>query len=80
MAQVQEIIPTGLVSYKYSTRKGLSTKVLATFDVAMPQGVSYSDMKLCHGTGCRGTVRDKPHGWSWGGTRDRRVRDLRLRH
>lgn len=28
------------VSYKYSTRKGLSTKVLATFDVEMPQGLS----------------------------------------
>lgn len=34
------IVPTGLVSYKYSTRKGLSTKVLATFDVAMPDGAS----------------------------------------
>jgi len=36
--QVRQIVPTGLVSYKYSTRKGLSTKVLATFDVAMPDG------------------------------------------
>jgi hypothetical protein len=48
--QVQEIVPTGLVSYKYSTRKGLSTKVLAAFDVAMPQGVSFSQMKWCHGS------------------------------
>ena len=35
---MRQIVPTGLVSYKYSTRKGLSTKVLATFDVAMPDG------------------------------------------
>jgi len=37
---VRQIVPTGLVSYKYSTRKGLSTKVLATFDVAMPDDMS----------------------------------------
>jgi 8-oxo-dGTP pyrophosphatase MutT (NUDIX family) len=30
---------TGLVSYRYATRKGLSTKVLATYDLEMPDGL-----------------------------------------
>ena len=30
---------TGLVSYRYRTRKGLSTKVLATYDLEMPPGL-----------------------------------------
>ena len=31
--------PAGLVSYRYTTRKGLSTKVLAAYDVEMPAGL-----------------------------------------
>jgi len=34
---VRALVSTGLISYKYTTRKGLSTKVLATFDIRMPQ-------------------------------------------
>eukprot|EP00802_Teleaulax_amphioxeia_P006132 Tamp_06136.p1 GENE.Tamp_06136~~Tamp_06136.p1 ORF type:complete len:810 (+),score=140.67 Tamp_06136:82-2511(+) len=34
---VASLTPTGLISYKYKTRKGLSTKVLATFDVRLPK-------------------------------------------
>eukprot|EP00293_Proteomonas_sulcata_P007039 CAMPEP_0184300134 /NCGR_PEP_ID=MMETSP1049-20130417/10612_1 /TAXON_ID=77928 /ORGANISM="Proteomonas sulcata, Strain CCMP704" /LENGTH=525 /DNA_ID=CAMNT_0026610777 /DNA_START=29 /DNA_END=1606 /DNA_ORIENTATION=+ len=37
---VSSIRPAGLVSYRYKTRKGLSTKVLATFDVQVPQGMT----------------------------------------
>eukprot|EP00802_Teleaulax_amphioxeia_P006950 Tamp_06956.p1 GENE.Tamp_06956~~Tamp_06956.p1 ORF type:complete len:857 (+),score=91.70 Tamp_06956:1-2571(+) len=37
---IKKIVPTGMVSYKYSTRKGLSTKMLATFDVEVPEGLS----------------------------------------
>jgi hypothetical protein len=33
---VSRLVSTGLISYKYKTRKGLSTKILATFDCAMP--------------------------------------------
>lgn len=36
---VARVRPAGLVSYRYSTRIGLSTKVLATFDVPMPEGM-----------------------------------------
>jgi len=32
--------PAGLVSYRYTTRKGLSTKVLATYDVELPAGLA----------------------------------------
>lgn len=37
---VANVRPTGLVSYRYATRKGLSTKRLVTFDVELPHGVS----------------------------------------
>lgn len=33
------IRPAGLVRYRYAARKGLSTKILATFDVEMPGGM-----------------------------------------
>eukprot|EP00302_Diacronema_sp_CCMP2436_P045258 CAMPEP_0180054174 /NCGR_PEP_ID=MMETSP0985-20121206/2693_1 /TAXON_ID=483367 /ORGANISM="non described non described, Strain CCMP 2436" /LENGTH=804 /DNA_ID=CAMNT_0021983763 /DNA_START=1 /DNA_END=2415 /DNA_ORIENTATION=+ len=33
---VASAVPTGLVSYCYGTRKGLSTKALVTFDLRMP--------------------------------------------
>ena len=33
---IASVRSTGLLSYKYKTRKGLSTKVLATFDLPMP--------------------------------------------
>ena len=36
---VAAVRPAGLVSYRYTTRKGLSTKVLATYDVEMPAGL-----------------------------------------
>lgn len=37
---VQNVRATGLVSYRYATRKGLSTKRLVTFDVELPQDLS----------------------------------------
>ena len=36
---VASVRPAGLVSYRYGTPKGLSTKVLATFDVRLPHGM-----------------------------------------
>ena len=36
---IQQIRQTGLVSYRYATPKGLSTKFLATYDLEMPQGM-----------------------------------------
>lgn len=36
---VAAVRPAGLVSYRYTTRKGLSTKVLAAYDVEMPSGL-----------------------------------------
>ena len=36
---VAAVRPVGLVSYRYTTRKGLSTKVLAAYDVEMPAGL-----------------------------------------
>lgn len=37
---VRSVRATGLVSYRYATRKGLSTKRLVTFDVEMPDGLT----------------------------------------
>jgi len=37
---VARMRPTGAVSYRYATRKGLSTKRLATFDLELPSGLS----------------------------------------
>ena len=34
---VSRVRPAGLVSYRYDTRKGLSTKLLAVYDAEMPQ-------------------------------------------
>ena len=36
---ISKIQQTGLVSYRYATNKGLSTKVLATFDLELPEGL-----------------------------------------
>jgi len=36
---LERLVPTGLVSYRYATRKGLSTKHLAIFDLEMPKGM-----------------------------------------
>jgi len=36
---IDEIRSVGLVSYRYTTQKGLSTKILATYDVELPSGL-----------------------------------------
>ena len=37
---IAKIRPAGLVRYRYAARKGLSTKILTTFDVEMPAGLA----------------------------------------
>ena len=37
---IAKIRPAGLVRYRYAARKGLSTKILTTFDVEMPAGLT----------------------------------------
>ena len=36
---LERLVPTGMVSYRYATRKGLSTKHLALYDLEMPKGM-----------------------------------------
>ena len=36
---IDNVTPTGAVSYRYATAKGLSSKTLATYDVEMPHGL-----------------------------------------
>ena len=36
---IATIVPAGSVSYRYATPKGLSTKVLMTYDLEMPHGL-----------------------------------------
>ena len=38
-AALDRLTRTGLVSYRYATRKGLSTKVLYTYDLEVPHGL-----------------------------------------
>merc|ERR1712224_30409 len=40
------IRPAGLVSYRYAARRGLSTKILAVYDLPLPD-----DLKPCNGDG-----------------------------
>merc|ERR1719305_1892794 len=37
---IASIVPTGSVSYRYATPKGLSSKVLMTYDLEMPDGLA----------------------------------------
>jgi len=37
---IAQIQPAGVVSYRYTTRKGLSTKSIAVFDLEFPEGMS----------------------------------------
>lgn len=37
---IDRIRPAGMVCYRYAAKKGLSTKILATYDLEMPQGLA----------------------------------------
>jgi adenylate kinase family enzyme/isopentenyldiphosphate isomerase len=37
---IDQIRPAGMVCYRYAAKKGLSTKILATYDVEMPAGLT----------------------------------------
>ena len=37
---IDRIRPAGMVCYRYAAKKGLSSKILATYDVEMPAGIT----------------------------------------